>query len=70
MAAYYDFGIGWRLYWNSFHLELMLIVSYYITIETPKQEKHLVRREKVPVTLKKEAEIGQNDACMASFPIY
>ena len=57
------------MYWNDFHLELMLISLYYITIETPKQGKPLVRREKPSVTLKKEAGMGQNDAYRASFQL-
>jgi hypothetical protein len=58
MTAYYDFGIGWRLYWYSLHLELMLIGSYYITIETSKQENPSVRRKKPPVTLKNDPKMG------------
>jgi hypothetical protein len=52
-----------------FYEILRLIYPYYITIETPKQGKPLVRRKKPPVTLKKEAGMGQNDAYRASFQI-
>jgi hypothetical protein len=57
------------MYWNDFHLELMLIRLYYIIIKAPKQENPLVRRKKLPVTLKKEAGMRQNDAYRASFSL-